>query len=155
MGYQTHLLTTGLEGESQEQAEYFVAAAQEWIKQQGGNVPYAVIASGETAVSMNSGTGKGGPNQEFSLRAAIAISGLKNIVVASVGTDVTDGPTNAAGGLVDGLTIQRAKTESINPGVCLDNHNSFEILNKTGDLLVTGPTETNINDLIVLLKMPE
>lgn len=155
MGFQAHLLTTCLEGESQEQAEFFVAAAQDWIKQQRSNVPYAVIASGETTVSMSSVAGKGGPNQEFSLKAAMAISGLKNVVVASVGTDGTDGPTNAAGGLVDSLTIQRAKTESINPRVYLDNHNSFEFLNITGDLLITGPTETNINDLIVLLKVPD
>ena len=155
MGFQAHLLTTNLEGESQEQAESFVTAAQDWIKQQGDNVPYAVIASGETAVSMISANGKGGPNQEFSLRAAIAINGMKNVVVASVGTDGTDGPTNAAGGLVDGLTVQRARTGNINPKVYLDNHNAFEFLNRTGDLLITGPTETNINDLIVFLKMPD
>ena len=152
LGYQTHLLTTCLEGESQEQAESFVTAAQDWIKGQKDDVPCAVIASGETAVSMNSETGKGGPNQEFSLKAAVALSGLKDVVVASVGTDGTDGPTNAAGGLVDGLTTQRARTEDIDPEVYLDKHNAFELLNRTGDLLVTGPTETNINDLIVFLK---
>ncbi len=155
LGFQAHLFTTCLEGESQAQAEYFVAAAQDWIKQQGDNVPYAVIASGETAVSMSSVTGTGGPNQEFSVAAAKAVSGVKNVVVASVGTDGTDGPTNAAGGLVDGLTVQRARTAHINPDVYLENHNSFEFLDKTGDLLVTGPTETNINDLIILLMLPD
>ena len=155
MGIQTHLLTTCLEGESQERAKYFVKAAQDWIKKQNKNVPYAVIASGETAVSMNSAVGKGGPNQEFSLSAAVAIGDLKNVVVASVGTDGTDGPTEAAGGIVDGLTIQRAAKENINPEVYLENHNAYEFLNRTGDLLITGPTETNINDLILFLKMPD
>ena len=154
MGFQSHLLTTCLEGESQEQAESFVAAALGWVQQQGNDVACAVIASGETAVSMCSGTGEGGPNQEFSLRAAVAISGIKNVVVASVGTDGTDGPTNAAGGLVDGLTIQRAKSDGINARACLETHNAYEFLTRSGDLLVTGPTETNINDLIVFLKMP-
>jgi glycerate 2-kinase len=155
MGIKAHLLTTNLEGESQERAKYFVEEAQDWIKKQRKNVPYAVIASGETAVSINSGVGKGGPNQEFSLSAAVAIGGLKNVVVASVGTDGTDGPTEAAGGMVDGLTIQRASKENMDPEVYLENHNAYEFLNRTGDLLITGPTETNINDLILFLKMPD
>jgi glycerate-2-kinase len=155
MGIQAHLLTTCLEGESQERAKYFVKAAQDWIKKQNKNVPYAVIASGETAVSMNSAVGKGGPNQEFSLSAAVAIGGLNDVVVASVGTDGTDGPTEAAGGIVDGTTIHRAETEKLDPEVYLDNHNAYEFLNRTGDLLITGPTETNINDLILFIRMPD
>jgi len=154
-GIRAHLMTTSLEGESRQCAREFVQEALAWIQHQNSEKPCVVIASGETAVSIRTKGGIGGPNQEFSLTAAMAIEGMEHVVVASVGTDGTDGPTNAAGGVVDGFTNQRARLNNIDPGYYLDFHNSNEFLARTGDLLITGPTDTNINDLIILYQVPE
>jgi hydroxypyruvate reductase len=112
--------------------------------------PCAIIAGGETIVRLK-GNGKGGRNQEVALSAAMGIEGLENIVVFSVGSDGTDGPTDAAGGKVDGETVNRIRQHSISPENYLEENNSYHALKASGDLIITGATGTNVNDLMVLL----
>ena len=94
-------------------------------------------------------TGKGGRNQEFALVAAQAIQNREGVVVLSAGTDGTDGPTDAAGAFVDGTTHSRARSNGLDPVAYLQNNDSYTLFDKTGDLLVTGPTGTNVMDLVV------
>ncbi len=97
------------------------------------------------------GKGKGGRNQEFALAAAFDIAGLPSIVVLSGGTDGTDGPTDAAGAVVDGETIARARALGLNPRAFLENNDSYNLFAKLGDLLITGPTRTNVMDVRLVL----
>lgn len=112
--------------------------------------PCAVIIGGETVVNVK-GDGKGGRNQELVLSAASGISDLENVVVISVGTDGSDGSTDAAGGMVDCTTCKRIQKEEIDINKELKNNNSYYVLDKVGDLIKTGPTGTNVNDLTILL----
>jgi len=114
--------------------------------------PAAILASGETAVRVNEGPhGRGGPNQEFALSAALAIRGCPDVVVAAVDTDGTDGPTTACGGLVDGDTVSRAEAKGLDVAAMLDRHASMEVLQATGDLILSGHTGTNVNSLMMML----
>jgi len=97
------------------------------------------------------GSGKGGRNQELALSAAKGIKGLKGVAILSVGTDGTDGPTDAAGGIVDGTTVVRLKEKGLDIDSFLDNNDAYHALQAIGDLIVTGPTGTNVNDLILML----
>ena len=112
--------------------------------------PCAIILGGETIVQVK-GRGLGGRNQELALSAARGLEGLNDVILASVATDGTDGPTDAAGGIVDGKTIIRLREKSIDVEEALSNNDSYHALEAAGDLLNTGPTGTNVNDLIVLL----
>jgi glycerate-2-kinase len=95
------------------------------------------------------GSGKGGRNQEFALVAARDIQKRMGMVVLSAGTDGTDGPTDAAGAFVDGTTDERARSQGLAPGAFLQNNDSYTLFDKTGDLLRTGPTGTNVMDLVI------
>jgi len=108
--------------------------------------PACIITGGETTVTVK-GEGLGGRNQEFVLAAAIDIAGLANTVVLSAGTDGTDGPTDAAGAVADGDTLRR-KPDALRYLNANDSYHYFEAL---GDLLVTGPTNTNVMDVRILL----
>ena len=112
--------------------------------------PCAIILGGETVVLVK-GKGFGGRNQELALSAACGIEGLEKIVIVSAATDGTDGPTDAAGGLVDGETMMRLRENGIDVEEVLNNNDSHHALEVVGDLLKTGPTRTNVSDLIVLL----
>ncbi|MEI7829910.1 MAG: glycerate kinase [Prolixibacteraceae bacterium] len=112
--------------------------------------PCAFIYGGETVVRLM-GSGKGGRNQEVALAAAMGIEGIENAIVFSFGSDGTDGPTDAAGGMVDGQTAARIRAGSIVPEESLTNNDSYNSLKISGDLIVTGPTGTNVNDLMVVL----
>jgi glycerate 2-kinase len=151
LGFRTHILTTAMEGESREAAASFVAAATEMAGQAPAGVSCACLASGETTVTLDDHYGEGGPNQEFALSAAFEIAGRENVVVASVGTDGTDGPGAACGGLVDGETISRARTAGLDPEEHLQSHSSRALLEVTGDLVRSGPTGTNVNDVALSL----
>jgi glycerate 2-kinase len=109
-----------------------------------------VISGGETTVIVR-GDGLGGRNQEFALAAAIQIDGLDGAVVLSAGTDGTDGVTDAAGGIVDGSTIQRGRAKGLDATAFLTRNDSNRFLKATDDLLITGPTFTNVMDLQVML----
>ncbi len=114
----------------------------------GDGKKLAFLAGGETVVRLN-GSGKGGRNQELALAAAEGISGLSNAALFSVGSDGTDGPTDAAGGFVDGATRQRLLEEGIHIEQVLLNNDTYYALQRTGGLIFTGPTGTNVNDVTV------
>ena len=110
--------------------------------------PLAFIAGGETVVKLT-GTGKGGRNQELALSAAIGMEGSPAMAVFSVGSDGTDGPTDAAGGYVDHETCAELKQQSIDIYQVLQNNDAYHALKKVDGLIVTGPTGTNVNDVAV------
>ena len=97
------------------------------------------------------GRGKGGRNQEFALAAAMAIEGRDNIIVLSGGTDGTDGPTDAAGAIADGSTVARALEKGLDPKDFLRRNDSYSLFQPLEDLLMTGPTRTNVMDIYMLL----
>jgi len=151
LGYNTFVLTTTLDCEAKEAGKFLASIAKE-IKNSDRPVkkPAAIILGGETVVKVK-GSGKGGRNQELALSFALPIEGLENIVLCSFGTDGTDGPTDAAGGIVDGQTAHKIRKAGLSPESFLENNDSYNALKIAGDLLITGPTGTNVNDLIVLL----
>ncbi|MBC7090978.1 MAG: DUF4147 domain-containing protein [Nitrososphaeria archaeon] len=112
--------------------------------------PAMFICGGEVIVSVGGKKGVGGRNQELVLSAAIRISGSKNIVIASADSDGTDGPTDAAGGIVDGYTIERANEKGVNVLEELEEHNSYNVLSKLDDLIFTGARGTNVQDLRIV-----
>jgi len=151
LGYRTLLLSSMMEGETREVAKVHAAVAKEVLL--SGNPipsPACIISGGETTVTLK-GKGKGGRNQEFTLAVALGIAGWEEILVLSAGTDGTDGPTEAAGAFVDGKTLQRAKTMGLDPWSFLKENDSYSFFQKMGDLLITGPTGTNVMDLRILL----
>ena len=97
------------------------------------------------------GGGKGGRNQEFALAAAMEIQGEKDMVLLSAGTDGTDGPTDAAGAVVDPFTFAGAHNAGMDPAAFLADNDSYSFFQKTGELLITGPTGTNVMDMRILL----
>jgi len=151
LGYKTIVLSSMIEGETREVAKVHGAIAKEIIKT--GNPlppPACIISGGETTVTLK-GKGLGGRNQEFSLAAAIDIAGADSIVVLSGGTDGTDGPTDAAGAIADTNTFKKAKDMGVDPYKFLENNDSYHFFKKLDDLLITGPTNTNVMDLRILL----
>jgi glycerate-2-kinase len=113
--------------------------------------PCVLIFGGELTVTVGNETGIGGRNQEFALAAATRISGSKHIVVGSVDSDGTDGPTSIAGGIVDGVTVERVKSKGLDMASELRRHNSLPVLESVGDAVVCGNTGTNLRDLRVVL----
>ena len=101
------------------------------------------------------GHGLGGRNQELALAAAPALAGMSGVAVFSVGSDGTDGPTDAAGGYVDGDTAPKLAEMGITVDAVLRDNDAYHALQKTGGLIMTGPTGTNVNDLSVLLILPQ
>lgn len=148
LGYNTLLLSTYIEGEAREVARVFAGIAQE-IANRGRPIaaPACVVAGGETTVTLQ-GTGRGGRNTELALAAGIAIDGLDRALIASLATDGTDGPTDAAGAIVDGKTMDRARAQGLNPRDYLRRSDSYHFFDQLGSLIITGPTNTNVNDLI-------
>ena len=110
----------------------------------------AFLMGGETVVHLR-GKGLGGRNQEIALSAALGIEGLLNALVFSVGSDGTDGPTDAAGGIVDGGIAQRLREKGVDPAKALEENDSYHALDAVGALIRTGATGTNVNDVTVLL----
>ena len=154
LGFNALVLGAEVEGEAKDVGRFFSAIARE-IGRTGNPVkpPACVIAGGETTVTVR-GHGIGGRNQEMALAWAIAIASRPqpaSCCFASVATDGTDGPTLAAGGLVDPFTYSRAVERGITPLKYLRSNDSFSFLRATGDLIVTGPTQTNLMDLQILL----
>ncbi len=147
LGFHTLLLSTFVEGEAREVAKVFAAVAKE-ILHSGRPVPRpaCVVAGGETTVTVR-GNGLGGRNQEMALSAALEIAGLEEVMIIPLATDGTDGPTNAAGAIADGSTLRRAQEAGLPVIQYLANNDSYHFFQQLGDLLVTGPTNTNVNDL--------
>jgi glycerate 2-kinase len=151
LGYKSLILSTFVEGETKEVARVHAAVAKE-ILQTGNPVPRpaCVISGGETTVTIR-GKGLGGRNQEFVLAAAIDIDGLENVVILSGGTDGTDGPTDAAGAIADGMTKNRALEKGMTAEQYLQENDSYHFFELLGDLLITGPTHTNVMDLRLVM----
>ncbi len=149
LGYRTILLSTTVQGEAREVGVDLARQAQR-IVTRGEPEPTALIAGGETTVTIR-GNGKGGRSQELALAAAGLLAGLDPAVLLSAGTDGTDGPTDAAGALVDTTTLARAAARGLDPETFLANNDSYHFFQTLGDLIITGPTNTNVNDLMVLL----
>ena len=150
-GYNAKVLSSTITGETRDAAATHAAVAREIIStDEPVPRPACVLSGGETTVTIR-GTGKGGRNQEFALAAAIGIDGLSGTVILSGGTDGTDGPTDAAGAVADGTTAHRARSAGMDPLEHLDNNDAYPLFEKLGDLLITGPTLTNVMDLRVIL----
>ena len=149
--YHCLILSSFIEGETREVAKVHTAIAKE-ILSTGSPVPMpaCVISGGETTVTIR-GKGLGGRNQEFALAAALEIEGLEDVVILSGGTDGTDGPTDAAGALADGKTVRRAKELGLDAEHLLRENDSYHFFKPLGDLLITGPTYTNVMDLRLVM----
>ncbi|GJQ58956.1 MAG: glycerate kinase [Candidatus Scalindua sp. AMX11] len=150
-GYHTMVLSSFIEGETKDVARVHAAIAKEILHSENPvSPPACIISGGETTVTIR-GKGKGGRNQEFCLAAAIDIAGLNSVAILSGGTDGTDGPTDAAGALCDGKTVERAKEKKMNIQSYLSDNNSYAFFKNLDDLLITGPTNTNVMDLRLVL----
>ncbi len=151
LGLNTLLLSTYLEGEAREVARVMAGIAKE-IRHHNRPVaaPACVIAGGETTVTLR-GTGRGGRNQELALAAALALDGLEGVAVVCLATDGSDGPTDAAGACATGDTIARGRALGLAAADYLANNDSYAFFAQLGDLIVTGPTNTNVNDLILII----
>ncbi len=151
LGYTPLILSTRIEGETREVAHVHAAIFREVLATGFPLKPPACILSGgETTVTLK-GKGKGGRNQEFSLAVALHIQGEDRIFFLSGGTDGTDGPTDAAGAFADGTTVERARALNMDAGRTLDENDSYHLFDALGDLLITGPTNTNVMDLRICL----
>lgn len=151
LGFNTLLLTTHLQGEAREVAKVFAAIAKE-IAQTNRPIarPACIIAGGETTVTVR-GAGKGGRNQELVLAAAIELKGISRVVVLSGGTDGTDGPTDATGAIADVRTLFRAMLRGMDAREFLANNDAYHFFQPLNDLIITGPTNTNVNDVMVMI----
>jgi hydroxypyruvate reductase len=151
LGYEPLVLSSRIEGETREVARVLGAVARE-VLASGLPLPppCCILSGGETTVRVT-GRGKGGRNQELALAAAMDIAGAEPVVVLSGGTDGTDGPTDAAGAVADGDTVRRAAALGLSPRRHLEENDAYPFFHRLGDLLVTGPTRTNVMDLRVIL----
>jgi hydroxypyruvate reductase len=157
LGYPPLILSSCIEGETRTVAQVHGAIAREILTSAHPlSAPACLLSGGETTVTLK-GDGIGGRNQEFALAAALDIAGQCHIVVLSGGTDGTDGPTDAAGAIADHTTVQRAETGGLDCRRHLDNNDAYPLFKALGDLLITGPTQTNVMDLriILVVKRPE
>ncbi len=149
-GFQTLLLTTYLQGEAS-QAGRFLAALARQIAASGDPLPRpaCLILGGETTVTLH-GNGRGGRNQELALGAVADLAGLEDVLLLTLATDGGDGPTDAAGAVVSGATLARAQALGLDPYAHLARNDSYSFFAALDDLLITGPTQTNVNDLAFL-----
>ncbi|MBR3437367.1 MAG: glycerate kinase [Lachnospiraceae bacterium] len=150
LGYQAVVLTDSLDCEAKEAGRFLASIARTFSPLKES---IAFIAGGETTVHIQ-GNGLGGRNQEMALSCARGIAGLENVLFFSVGSDGSDGPTDAAGGIVDGHTAERIRKCGMDPYKMLENNDSYNALKAAGALVMTGGTGTNVNDLSVLLIRP-
>lgn len=149
LGFSPLLLTTYLEGDAEEVAKVAVALARE-VQATGRPVaaPACLVLGGETTVTLSKDHGRGGRNQQLALAAALRIQGMHGVTIVSLATDGTDGPTDSAGALADGETVARGAALGLDAASHLRRHDAYPYLRAVNDLLVTGPTQTNVNDLI-------
>jgi hydroxypyruvate reductase/glycerate 2-kinase len=154
LGYRVLNLGAFIEGETRQVADVFAGIVRS-IRTDGKPLspPACVLSGGETTVTLGPDDGKGGRNQEFVLATAVRLgaTAMRNVVVLSGGTDGEDGPTDAAGAIVDGGTLNRAADKGLSPIGYLDRHDTYPFFEATGDLLKTGLTQTNVMDVRVIL----
>jgi hydroxypyruvate reductase len=145
LGYRAELLTRGLQGEARDVARDLVARAHALPPRT------CLIAGGETTVTVRGG-GRGGRCQEFALAAALSLKPEGDLVVLAAGTDGTDGPTDAAGGIVDSGTVARGERAGRTARAALDDNDAHTFLSAAGDLVVSGPTNTNLLDIYLFVR---
>jgi len=152
-GLKTLLLTAVLEGEARHVGIALASIARE-VSLSGNPIakPAGIIAGGETTVTVT-GRGLGGRNQELALAAALKLKETDGMVIASLSTDGIDGPTDAAGAIVDGKTLARAAKAGLTPEKYLAENNSYNFFSKLNDLIFTGPTGTNVNDISIVVVL--
>lgn len=152
MGYNALILSSMVEGETKEVAKVHTAIAREILNSGWPvNPPACIVSGGETTVTIR-GKGLGGRNQEFCLATAMEITDLPpRMVVLSGGTDGNDGPTPAAGAIVDPLTVDRGKSKGMDASTYLENNDSYHFFKEIDELLITGPTNTNVMDVRIIL----
>ena len=151
LGLAPHVLTRSLHGEARDAARELVALGGEIAAGRGPIAPPAcLIAGGETTVTVR-GDGIGGRCQEFALAAALELEGRDGMVVLAAGTDGSDGPTDAAGAVADGESASRARHQGLDPRAHLYRNDSNRVFAALGDLVITGPTNTNLLDLYLVL----
>ena len=153
LGYSVMVLTSRLEGDNEEAARFHMSIANEIVFQSRPlRRPACIISGGETTVKVKGG-GKGGRNQEFALHCVRSLARLSSpCLVASLGTDGTDGPTEAAGAFADNSTLTRSNKHGAEfLGKSVNNNNSYHFFKRLGDLIITGPTRTNVMDLHLVM----
>ena len=154
LGFHACLVAGSLQGEAREAAKELTRLGHS-VRTSGKPVapPACLVVGGETTVTIR-GNGVGGRCQEFALASALAIQGMEDVLVLAAGTDGTDGPTDAAGGLADGNTITKAARRNLDARASLAANDSYRFFSDLGDLITTGPTNTNLLDLYLLLVGP-
>jgi glycerate-2-kinase len=157
LGFEPEIISSGLQGEAKDAAGSLASQAKKIRSaMRPGDRPRCLLAGGETTVTVK-GTGTGGRNQELALAFALEIAGIPGITLLSAGTDGTDGPTDAAGAMVDGETLSMSRAAGIDAAAFLENNDSYSFFSKfdllTGEKrhIITGPTGTNVMDLQILL----
>ena len=145
LGYECIFLSDHLDGEASDTGRWM---AEELKKYAGSGKKIALLAGGETVVHLK-GNGLGGRNQELALAAAVILDGIPNAALISVGSDGTDGPTDAAGGYADTDTVRELEAKGLDIRAYLDNNDAYHALQAVNNLIITGPTGTNVNDVTV------
>lgn len=148
LGYKTNIVTTSLTGEASEIGRKIALDAIAFASEPHEKTVF--IYGGETTVTIK-GNGKGGRNQEIALSAAIELKNKSDILLFSLGSDGTDGPTDAAGGIVSGESYKKMLSAGISPEEYLKDNNSYNALKAIDSLIITGPTGTNVNDITVVI----
>ena len=149
LGFNAQIISAELSGEAREVAKSLANLALKTQKT-SPNLPLFLISGGETTVTVK-GPGIGGRNTELALAFALEIAGKKGITLLSAGSDGTDGPTDAAGAIVNGDTVHKAKDLGLDPERFLENNDSYNFFKKTGGLFITGPTGTNVMDIQIIV----
>jgi glycerate 2-kinase len=150
LGYNSIILSSMIEGDTKEAAFWHSSIAREiTVSSNPVPAPACIISGGETTVVVT-GEGRGGRNMEFTMQAALFIDGLETVTVASIGTDGTDGPTDAAGAVIDGTTARLAREKGIDIYTYIKNNDSYHFHKKLGNLVITGPTNTNVMDVRII-----
>jgi hydroxypyruvate reductase len=149
-GFHSEILTNALQGEAREQGDMLARRLREEADQRSR--PFCLIAGGETTVTLK-GNGKGGRNQELALAAVPGMTGLPNSMLISLATDGDDGPTDAAGAVVTGESAPRAAALGLDAAVHLSRNDAYPFFDRLADLIKTGPTNTNVNDLVFLCAL--
>lgn len=153
-GLNALLLSTYVEGEARQVGRVAAALVKELVyHDRPVPRPACLVWGGETTVTVR-GQGKGGRNQELALAAALSITGLPNVALVCLGTDGTDGPTDAAGAVATGDTITRARAVGLDASAHLEDNDAYPFFDTLGDLILTGPTGTNVNDLLFIYAFP-
>jgi len=149
LGYKATILTSMMVGEAREVGRFLGSIARHITKYKQPGEKLMLLLGGETTVTVR-GHGRGGRNQELCVGFSLSARGLRNAVLASIGSDGIDGNSPAAGGVCDGLLVDEALNAGLDPHKYLSNNDTYTLLSKLGRAIITGPTGTNVNDLVVL-----